>query len=1294
MAQKVNSSATSYNSLLESFAFFLLSFLILFHSKTAAQEKAGTSKSAQEVRVLELGKPIERQLAGGEVHVYQVNVKQGQFLHLVVEQRGIDVVVTLFGPDGKQLTEVDSPNGTQGPEPVSVIAEVAGNYRIEVRSLEKDAAPGRYDVKLKELRKAKLEDRSRIAAERAFAEGEQLRLQGKVESLRKAIAKYEEAIPLWRVVGDRAGEAGTLNILGTVHQRLSNDSRALDYFEQALTLRRVIGDRLGEAITLSNIGSVYHRLDEKPKALEYYEQALKLQKATKDRNGEAITLNNIGAAYKDLGEKQKALEYYEQAHKLFQIVNDRGSEAIIFHNIGAIYSDLGEYKKAWDYYNQALQIKRAIGDKAGEATTLNNIGQVYDYWGEHQKALDNYNHALEIHRTVGNRVGEANTLNNIGAVYNDLGEKQKALEYYKLSLTLRQAIGDRGGEARALNNIGAVYQDLGENQQALEYYGKALVLQKTIGDREGESSTLNNIGRVYAESGESKKALDYYGQSLTFMRAVGNRIAEAATLNNIGFVYKNRGEMQKAFNYYNQALELRRTLGDRGGEATTLDNISAVYLDLGELQTALNYANQALLLRRAVGDRSGEASSLNNLGVIYGRSGEYQKVLDYYTQALALERAVGGRSAEASTLNNISASLYYLNEKQKALEYLHQALILRRAVGNRVGEATTLNDMGVAYHELGDQQKASAYFSQALLLARSVDDRAGKARAFYGLARVERERDHLNEAHTQIEAALSLIDSLRIKVADHDLRASYLASVQKYYSFYIDLLIQMHRRYPTKKHDVTALQASERAHARSLLDLLAEAQIDIRQGVDSALVTRERLLQQQINVKGERLTKLLNGKHTEEQATAAKHELETILTQYQELETQIRVSSPRYAALTQPQPLSLKEIQKRVLDNNTVLLEYALGEEHSYLWAITKKQCSIFTLPPRKEIEERVKGYLAIINSPSSPAVSIASQGKNLYDVLLKSAGKILQTKPNLIIVPDGILHYLPFEALVDSVKNNAPRYLIESINISYAPSASVLGLIKNDKRAPMQKSRRELLAFGDPIFGDETATATRDAIAPDTASVDTSAVEITERGLYEERGYKFNRLPHTAKEIEKIAAPLPVDKKMTYLRAEAKEERVKADKLSQYRILHFATHGVLDEQTPGRSSVVLTLDNDPTEDGFLQMNEIFNLELEADLVVLSACQTGKGKLLRGEGVIGMIRAFMYAGARSLLVSLWPVNDQSTVELMAKFYDYMQQGKAKNAALRQAKLDLIKGNNPALRHPYFWAPFVLMGSAR
>jgi tetratricopeptide (TPR) repeat protein len=429
--------------------------------------------------------------------------------------------------------------------------------------------------------------------------------------------------------------------------------------------------------------------------------------------------------------------------------------------------------------------------------------------------------------------------------------------------------------------------------------------------------------------GEKQKALEYFNQALGLHRAVSDKAGEANILSHIGLVYSDVGENQKALEYYNQALGLHRAVGDKAGEASTLSNIGRVYSDLGEKQKALEYLNQALPLARAVGDKVGEAIILTGFGKVYSDLGEKQKALQYYNQALPLYRAVGDRGGEATTLNNIGKVYDNLGEKQKALQYLNQALPLYRAVGDRGGEATTLNNIGKVYDNLGEKQKALQYYNQALSLHRAVGDRGGEATTLNNIAYLERDRGNLEESLKQIEAAIKLIEDLRTKVVNQDLRTSYFASVQGYYKFYIDLLMQLHKKNPSKGYDAEALHISERSRARGLIELLTEARADIRKGVDPKLLAEEQRLQVLVNVKAKSLQELPGNK--EEQAAALRKEIDNLLTQQKELETKIRTSSPKYAALQYPQPLKLPQIQQQ-LDKDTLLLEYSLGEERSYLW--------------------------------------------------------------------------------------------------------------------------------------------------------------------------------------------------------------------------------------------------------------------------------------------------------------------------------------------------------------------------
>jgi CHAT domain-containing protein len=339
--------------------------------------------------------------------------------------------------------------------------------------------------------------------------------------------------------------------------------------------------------------------------------------------------------------------------------------------------------------------------------------------------------------------------------------------------------------------------------------------------------------------------------------------------------------------------------------------------------------------------------------------------------------------------------------------------------------------------------------------------------------------------------------------------------------------------------------------------------------------------------------------------------------------------------------------------------------------AVTSDASALYRLPAQKVIQEKVDAYFKIVGqAPTS--LSPIPAGKQLFDMLLAPAGELLNSVKDLIIVPDGGLYVLAFETLAVEAHPNRTHYLVESYNVRYAPSASVLAMIKGRRLKAPLKHNMDLLAFADPIFNKDES-------------------DVLYRGSALERRLDLRRLPNTAMEVERIAGLFPQDSRKVYLREAAKEGIVKSEALTDYRYLHFATHGIFDETLPERSGIVLTLEDDPAEDGILQVQEIFNLKVDAEMVVLSACQTGRGKYMRGEGLLGLTGAFFSAGADALVVSLWRVSDASTADFMASFYDYIQQGKSKPQALRQAKLDFLKSTVAAKRHPFFWAPFVLVG---
>jgi CHAT domain-containing protein len=428
----------------------------------------------KEVDLFELHKPVERELAGGQSHSYRIGLAAGQYLRVVVDQRGIDVVVTLFGPDGKKIVEVDSPNGDQGPEQLAVIVETSGAHRLEIRSLEKAAPAGHYQVKIAELRAHTAQDETRLIANDLYRQAEQLVAQGTAASLRAAREPHEKALALYHSIGDLPGEASVLTRMGVVSTSFGDNKTALSYYLKALPLYRAVKDGGGEVTILNNIGGVYDALGERQKALDYYQRALTMSRVIANKNFEAGALSNIAGVYNDLGERKTALGYYLKALPLRRLVKDKRGEATTLNNLGGLYYDLGDNQKALKYYAEALPLRQAVNDPFGEGVTLSNMGRADINLGETQKALDNSLQALSLFRSVGNHAFEAGALANVAEIYLILKNYPKAIDYYKQALPIALLLGDRNTTGKVLHNLMNTHAAEGDLRLAV-FYGKQSV---------------------------------------------------------------------------------------------------------------------------------------------------------------------------------------------------------------------------------------------------------------------------------------------------------------------------------------------------------------------------------------------------------------------------------------------------------------------------------------------------------------------------------------------------------------------------------------------------------------------------------------------------------------------------------------------------------------------------------------------------------------------------------------------------------------------------------------------------
>ena len=1237
-----------------------------------------------QVAKLEPGQNITREIAGGESHSYQITLETGQFVSFRLEQQSLDASLFLATPDGKQLAEVNLTDAGQR-EPLVLEVSSPGIYQVTVRGNGGAALRGSYRLELAVQPTATAQNRKYITALTLLIEANLLSRQLPQPGA-QALEKVEQSLALWRELGAPEETALALNTWGRCLLRLNQPEKAIPLLEQAVAISQELKDRFKEASILNNLANAYFNLRQFPKAIEIFNQSLALYRAVQDRRWEGLILHSLGNTYANLNQIDKALEFYEQALAILRAVKDKTAEGQALINIGRMYINRGQSDKAVATTEAAIQVFREAKDQSGEAQALNNLAIIHSRMGQSEKAIESLERALVIFRERKERQQEGNTVITLGTVYGGMGQTEKAIEYFEQGLTISRELKDRLREALALINLGLAYKFLNQYEKALEYLEPALPLNRAIKNPQQEGSNFSYLGSVYAELSQFEKAIESHEQALAIFREVKYRLGEGNTLQNLGTVYKFIGREDKAIEYYEQALAIFRETKYRVGEGGVLGNMGNAYERLGRYQEAAQAQEQSLAIFRELKYRLGEGTASLDLGGVKAAQNQVEKALALYEPALAIFREVKEQNFEATALL-------------------------------RIGEAQ---------QRLGQTTAAAAAFTESVAVLRAIGNRSSQVRVLTSFARLELARGNLTQAQTLIEDGLRVAESLRADLVSTESRTAFLAAAQSAYQLHTEVLMRQHKTAPTKGWNALALEASERQRARSLLDLLTESRTDVRQGVDAALITRERTLAKQLNDKAQRLAQATKA----EQITALKQEISQLETELERAQAEIRKASPQFAALTQPQPLTLKEIQQ-LLDADTLLLEYALGAEHSYVWAVTKDSLTSYELPNAEVIEQSARQVYELLTARAfakrgetiaqrrqriaEANTKLPAAAQELSQLILAPVAAQLGNK-RLVIVADGALQYVPFGALPEPVvggqwsvvgkKQKHPpvtshQPLIVKHEIISLPSASALA-IQRREIAGRTLAPKTLAVIADPVFDRADARLTNAGTAnndsPRTRSFDDErsivhlAEQVADSTNAATRKLVIPRLPFTNQEASRLLALAPKDATFGATGFQANRAMVLSPTLSQYRYVHFATHGVLDSERPGLSSLLLSMvdEQGKPQDGFLRANDIYNLKLPAELVVLSACQTGLGKEIKGEGLVGLTRGFMYAGAARVVVSLWNVNDQATAELMTKFYQKMlKQGERPAAALRAAQVEMWK--QKPWSAPFYWAAFTLQG---
>jgi CHAT domain-containing protein/tetratricopeptide (TPR) repeat protein len=862
----------------------------------------------------------------------------------------------------------------------------------------------------------------------------------------------------------------------------------------------------------------------------------------------------------------------------------------------------------------------------------------------------------------------ARALDSKGYRLYEQGDYPRAMALHRLARELAEQTGDRAGIARALNAIGRIHYGQGDYPSALARFQESLAMQESLGNKAGVARVLSNIGNFHSQQGDHDSALEYYQKSMALQEAQDNKAGIVILLNNIGNIHYDQSNYALALEHYQKSLKLAEDIGDQEGVAFALNSVGNIYLSQGNHAQALEYYRKGLALSETLGNKEGKAVTLDNIGYTLGEQGDYAQALDYLQKSLALREEMDGKEGVGRTLKNIGNIYYHQADYEQALEYYQRSLSLRDSLGEKNGISVSLNNVGKVHLKQGRHAQALEFTERAAALARQIGETEvlWRARLTSGSAYLALKEP--TKAREAFEEAITTVETLRSGVAggEGEQQRFFASRVSPYHAM-ADLLI-------TQGKPAEALSFAERAKSRVLLDALQGGRVNVVKAMTAQEQEQERKLNSQLVALNIQISlEAARTQPDQNRLTDFKSQLQKARLDFEAFQTDLYAAHPALRAQRgAARPLRLEEAAALLPNAASALFEYVVTDEKTYLFAITKAagkkdvDLSVYTLRvDRDELTRLTEDFRQQLAGRNLGFRDVAAK---LYDLLLKPAEPQLRGKTNLIIVPDDKLWDLPFQALL----TNSNRFLIENAAIAYAPSLTALReMMKRQKDRRDDKASGTLLALGNPLLGKETI----------------------QRATLALRDEKLDPLPEAEQEVKALSRLYGISRSKIYTGAGASEDRAKAE-AGRAGILHFATHGILNNAAPMYSHLALA-QGDVNEDGLLEAWELMRLDLKADLVVLSACETARGRFGAGEGVIGLTWAMFIAGAPATVVSQWKVESTSARDLMIDFHRRLRTPSRKPAskaeALRQAALRLMK--NPQTSHPFYWAGFVLVGDS-
>lgn len=942
-------------------------------------------------------------------------------------------------------------------------------------------------------------------------------------------------------------------------------------------------------------------------------------------------------------------------------------------------------------------IEQNSPQKAAEC--LREAARLQQILGEKDKAEQTLKNALDVVRDKQHFGEESRIYSDLSVLALENGQTDESRVFFEKALSLAAQSNDIYAQAAAFFSAGEFYYFRNEAKNSRDSYKKSIDLWREAQNSQGEAKSLLSLGYLYLKQSDYDLGLETLNSALTKYREANDSRGEALTLKAIGLASNIMDEKQKALENLHRAERLFPEDLDYAEKASLYNSIGHVYEDYEEWQISLNYREKAFDLYKKEKHLYGQLATLPSLGKLSYSNGDSPSAVKYFEEGEALAKQLKNDFYLAH-IKNYSGDFYFLSgDFQKAQTNYEESLKLFKPDIQQKFISRTLNNLGQIFAKQNQLEKARGNFVSSLSLSQKVRDKFGEADTLYHLARLDVLEGKDTSALNQIKNSIEITENLYTDVLNSKLKRTYFSNVYDRYNLYISVLTKLHRRFPSEGFDVQALQASEKSRSRSMLETLRLTEADFTKDADPETVKREKEIRSLLNAKADSLTDLLSRNSEPAEIQKVSNDINELEHELEQIKANLKQNSPVYSAIQNPPPFDIGEFQNQILDDKTMLLEFSFGQDESYLWVIEKTGFSAYILPAREKLETAVQKLRGLLDSREM----LENETVTDYQTRLAETEKVYwheaQTLSNhllgqisdrlgekrLVIVPDGKLHYFPVGALpFPNSETNEPILLTNEV--IYEPSASTLLILaKNEKQA--STAEKNLLIFADPVFsGDDPR------LASNNKSEETKDSATLNNFRFAESLNSLPRLKASKDESESITDIIGASKSDAYSGFSASREQLLNSDISDYKIIHLATHGLIDENRPELSGILLSRfdQNGQKIDEFIRLHDIYGMNLSANLVVLSACSTGIGKEVRGEGLMSLNNAFLQVGAKSVMSSLWKVDDYATLELMKNFYASMaDENLTPSQALRSAKIKMMQ--NPRFKSPFYWAAFTIQG---